>query len=102
MKTSLQSGETAVLSTEAHDRVITSVKQHFITEITNFQCVWCDKSPRIRWDGRWDAAVRLTFVKEFVFADEATRHKYEEYKSNFMELQQSSDDFMEIKEGVLQ
>ncbi|KAL5970235.1 hypothetical protein TSMEX_001977 [Taenia solium] len=99
MKTSLHSGEAAVLSAETHDRVITSVKQHFITETTTFNYVWCDKSPKIRWDGCWDAAVQLTFVKEFIFADEATRQKYEEHKSNFMKLQQSSDDFMGIKEG---
>ncbi|KAL5109442.1 hypothetical protein TcWFU_009353 [Taenia crassiceps] len=99
MKTSLHSGGTAMLGTEAHDRVITSVKQHFITKTTTFNFVWRDKSPRIRWEECWDAAVHLTFVKEFIFADEATRQKYEEHKSNFMKLQQSSDDLIEIKEG---
>ncbi|KAH9284967.1 putative transmembrane protein [Echinococcus granulosus] len=98
-ETSLHRGETAALSTEAHDRVITFAKQHFITETTTFKCVWCDKSPRISWDEWWDAAVHLTFVKEFIFANEATRQQYEGHKKSFMKLQQSNDDFIEIREG---
>uniref|UniRef100_A0A0R3WKW4 RGS domain-containing protein n=1 Tax=Hydatigena taeniaeformis TaxID=6205 RepID=A0A0R3WKW4_HYDTA len=82
LKSSRHSDGAAVLETEAHDRVITSVKQHFINESTTFK-------------------FHLTFVKELIFADEVTRRQYEEHKSRFMKLQQSNDDFVEIKEGSL-
>ncbi|VDO01147.1 unnamed protein product [Rodentolepis nana] len=87
----------AVYNAEPHDRVITSAKQHFINESAALKCVWRDKSPQIEWTRV--TAVRVTFVKEFIFADEATRDQYEIHKSNFMKIQEFSDDFMEIKDG---
>ncbi|KAM3175843.1 hypothetical protein ACTXT7_007718 [Hymenolepis weldensis] len=97
--TILENGEAAVLNSEPHDRVITSAKQHFINESAALKCVWRDKSPQIEWNH--DVAVRVTFVKEFIFADEATRDQYEIHKRNFMKIQESSDDFMEIKEDLV-
>lgn len=95
--TRLENGDVTAFGTKQQDRIITSVKQHFISESAALKYVWRDRSPQIEWNH--EAAVKLTFVKEFIFADEATREQYEVHKRNFMKIQESSDDFMEIKEG---
>ena len=101
MENGIRSGGESAPETETHDRVITSAKQHFIAESAALKSVWRDKSPQINWDDGWEGPVHLKFVKEFIFADEATRLQYEMHKRNFMKLQESCDDFMEIKEGKL-
>ncbi|VDD80975.1 unnamed protein product [Mesocestoides corti] len=70
-------GGRVVLGAERYDRVITSVKQHFLTDSTTLKCIWSDKSPRINWDKERCTAVRTKFLKELIFADEATRQSYE-------------------------
>lgn len=83
----------------AFNRVISAAKLHFITGSDTMQFGWSDKSPQADWTTE-RCAVRVTFSKEFMFSDEATRRQYESCKEKFAQTQDSKDKFMEIKEGI--
>ncbi|VDN14076.1 unnamed protein product [Dibothriocephalus latus] len=86
----------ATLQTCAYDRVITQVRQCFL----DAKAVggWEDRSPAICWTID-KPAIRVTFSKEFAFASDAWRLRYEKQRRSFERLQENEDDFLEIKEG---